>query len=87
MNTIRVILSIAVLAAIFGCSNETATESLENRNMDIVRQAHADLAARDFAAFKAAVAPGGIHYCQWFVWPVLAATQPFDGLVIGCITN
>ena len=64
MNTIRVILSIAVLAVMVGCSNETATESLENRNMDIVRQAHADLAARDFAAFKAAVAPNYVRHCQ-----------------------
>ena len=64
MNTIRVILSIAALAVIVGCSNETATESLERRNMDIVRQAHADLAAGNFEAFKAAIAPNYVRHCQ-----------------------
>jgi len=64
MNTIRVILSIAVLAVIIGCSNENATKNLENRNMDIVRQTHADLAARDFGAFKAAIAPDYVRHCQ-----------------------
>ena len=33
MNTIRIILTIAVLAILVGCSNEAATEAQENRNM------------------------------------------------------
>jgi len=64
MNTIRLILSIAVLTIMVGCSNGTSTEGLENRNMDIVRQTHADLAAGDFEAFKAAIGPNYVRHCQ-----------------------
>ena len=64
MNTIRNILSIAVLVAIAGCGNECTTENLERRNMDIVRQTHADLAAGDFEAFKAAIGPDYVRHCQ-----------------------
>ena len=64
MNTIRGILSIAVLAVLVGCSNECATERLESRNMDIVRQTHADLASGDFEAFKASLGPNYVRHCQ-----------------------
>ena len=64
MNTIRIILTIALLAILVGCSNEAATEAQENRNMEIVRQTHADLAAGDLEAFKAAISPNYVRHCQ-----------------------
>lgn len=64
MRKFRSLLLIAVLVAIAGCSNETAIGDLEQRNMDIVRQTHADLAAGNFEAFKAAIAPNYVRHCQ-----------------------
>ncbi len=64
MNRIQIILSIAVLVAIAGFSNEALPGDLEQQNMAVVRKAHADLAAGDMEAFKAAIAPNYVRHCQ-----------------------
>ena len=37
------------------CAGSSSTEEIERQNMATVRQAHADLAAGNFDAFKAAI--------------------------------
>ena len=64
MRKIPIILPIALLIAIAGCSNEAAIVDLEQRNMEIVRKTHADLAAGDFEAFKASIGPNYVRHCQ-----------------------
>ena len=64
MKNIQIILSIVVLIAVAGCSTDSATVALEQQNMDLVRKTHVDLAAGDFEAFKAALAPNYVRHCQ-----------------------
>ncbi len=64
MRKIQIILSMAVLVALVGCSNEACVENLEQQNMAIVRKTHADLANGDMEAFKAALAPNYVRHCQ-----------------------
>jgi hypothetical protein len=45
-------------------STDRRDEDLEQKNMAIVRQAHADLEAGDVAGFKAAIAPDYTRHCQ-----------------------
>jgi steroid delta-isomerase-like uncharacterized protein len=64
MKTIFVTLSICVIVTIVGCSSEPSIGDLEQRNMAVIRQTHADLAAGDFEAFKAAIGPNYVRHCQ-----------------------
>ena len=41
-----------------------STEEIEQRNMEIVRQTHEDLAAGDLEAFKFAISPNYTRHCQ-----------------------
>jgi steroid delta-isomerase-like uncharacterized protein len=45
-------------------NDDQSKEELERRNMEVVRQAHANLAAGDFEAFKAAISPNYTRHCQ-----------------------
>jgi steroid delta-isomerase-like uncharacterized protein len=42
----------------------SSTEEIEQQNMATVRQTHADLAAGNFDAFKAAISPDYVRHCQ-----------------------
>lgn len=52
------------VVSLFGCSNETCWEDIEQQNMAIVRGAHAALARGDLEGFKAEVAPNYVRHCQ-----------------------
>ena len=56
-----VAVSVIVLA---GCSPEADQRAIEERNMAVVRGAHAALAGGDFDGFKAAIGPGYVRHCQ-----------------------
>jgi len=58
------ILSIGALALLAACNEGSPTEDVEQRNMAVVRKAHADLAAGDFDAFKAAITSNYVRHCQ-----------------------
>ena len=58
------ILALGALAMMVGCLSGPSIEEIEQRNMEIVRQTHANLAAGDFEAFKAAISPDYIRHCQ-----------------------
>jgi steroid delta-isomerase-like uncharacterized protein len=58
------IVSIGALALLAACSESSRIEDIEQRNMAVVRKAHADLAAGDFEAFKEAIAPNYVRHCQ-----------------------
>ena len=58
------ILALGALAMMVGCASGPSTATIEQQNMSIVRQAHADLAAGDFDAFKAVIAPNYVRHCQ-----------------------
>ncbi|MFH1680300.1 MAG: ester cyclase [Candidatus Eisenbacteria bacterium] len=67
MKTRRAALGVHALAAllvVIGCASGPSTEEVELRNMAIVRQAHADLAAGNVDAFKAAISPNYVRHCQ-----------------------
>ena len=53
-----------MMVTVVGCTGESSTDEIERRNMAVVRQAHADLAADDIAAFKAAISPHYTRHCQ-----------------------
>ena len=60
-------LSILMLGAavmVTGCASELSNDEIEQQNMAIVRQTHADLAAGDFGAFKSAISPNYKRHCQ-----------------------
>lgn len=58
-------LSILTLAlAVAGQAGDLSTEEIEQRNMQIVRQSHKDLAAGDLEAFKSAISPNYTRHCQ-----------------------
>ncbi len=54
---------ILVLTAV-SQAGELSKEEIEKRNMEIVRTAHASLAAGDFAAFKSAISPNYVRHSQ-----------------------
>ena len=64
MRIILSLLSITMLISFSGCSNDNASGDLEKRNMAVVRQTHIDLAAGNFEAFAAAIAPNYVRHCQ-----------------------
>ena len=64
MKTFLLTYLMCVVVAIVGCSSESSVEDLEQRNMTVVRQTHADLAAGDFEAFKASIGPNYVRHCQ-----------------------
>ena len=46
------------------CSAGPSQEEIEQRNMEVVRGAHAALARGDFEGFKSAIGPGYVRHCQ-----------------------
>ena len=58
------ILALGPAAVTVGCAASSPNTDLERQNMAIVRKAHADLAAGDFDAFKASIAPDYVRHCQ-----------------------
>lgn len=67
MKNLFDVLSILMLGSVVmltDCAGESATNEVEQQNMAIVRQAHADLAAGDFNAFKSAISPNYTRHCQ-----------------------
>jgi len=57
-------LSLGLLVLQTGCSCDVSQQELEERNMAVVRQAHAALAKGDLEGFKAALAPNYVRHCQ-----------------------
>jgi steroid delta-isomerase-like uncharacterized protein len=45
-------------------AGERSREEIETRNMEIVRNAHASVAAGDFEAFKSTIGPNYVRHCQ-----------------------
>lgn len=45
-------------------AGERSRDEIEKHNMEIVRNAHASLAAGDFAAFKSVISPDYVRHCQ-----------------------
>ncbi len=58
------VLTSGALVAVLGCSSGNSTEDVEQRNMAIVRQAHADLSRGNFDTLKAAIGPNYVRHCQ-----------------------
>ena len=46
------------------CSSGPSQQEIENRNMAVVREAHAALARGDLDAFKSAIGPSYVRHCQ-----------------------
>jgi len=55
---------VAIFPAVVGSSQEQAPEEIEQRNMAVVRGAHAALARGDLEGFKAVIAPDYVRHCQ-----------------------
>jgi predicted ester cyclase len=49
---------------LLGCSSEQSRSETEERNMAVVRGAHAALAAGDLDGFKSAIGPNYVRHCQ-----------------------
>jgi steroid delta-isomerase-like uncharacterized protein len=58
-----VLLFALVLAGVSQAGDPSARE-IEQRNMEIIRQAHANLAAGDFEAFKSVISSNYVRHCQ-----------------------
>jgi steroid delta-isomerase-like uncharacterized protein len=57
--------SVLVLSSVLpGYAGDASTAEVEKRNMEIVRKAHADLAAGDFEAFKSVISTDYVRHCQ-----------------------
>jgi steroid delta-isomerase-like uncharacterized protein len=63
-SVLVVSLLVAGVVVLPGCSNEPNRETIEQRNMEVVRGAHAALQSGDLEGFKAAIAPNYIRHCQ-----------------------
>jgi predicted ester cyclase len=50
--------------AALGCSTGSNWEEIEERNMAVVRGAHAALASGDLAGFKSVIGPDYVRHCQ-----------------------
>jgi steroid delta-isomerase-like uncharacterized protein len=61
---VLVVPMLVVLVALIGCASGSSTDEIEQQNMAIMRQAHADLAAGDLDAFKAVISPDYVRHCQ-----------------------
>jgi len=58
-------LSVVTMAlAVVGQAGGLSVEEIEQRNMEIIRQTHASLAAGDVEAFKSAISPNYTRHCQ-----------------------
>ena len=58
-------ISMLTILPIIACqTDEPSTDEIEQRNKEIVRKAHADLAAGDFDGFKSAISPNYTRHCQ-----------------------
>jgi predicted ester cyclase len=55
---------LVVASASAGRAGELSTKEIEKRNMEIVRQTHANLAAGDLTAFRSAISPEYVRHCQ-----------------------
>ena len=55
---------VAMALAVTAQADDLSTEEIEQRNMEIIRQTHASLAAGDVDAFKAAISPNYTRHCQ-----------------------
>jgi predicted ester cyclase len=55
---------VASVIAVFGCSTGPNWEEIEQRNMAVVRGAHAALASGDLDGFKAVIGPNYVRHCQ-----------------------
>lgn len=58
------VVALAVLPVAASCAGGPATEETEQRNMEIVRYAHASLAAGDLDAFESLISPKYVRHCQ-----------------------
>jgi steroid delta-isomerase-like uncharacterized protein len=56
--------ALIVVLAVVSQAGELSTEQIEKRNMEIIRNSHASLAAGDFAAFKSVISPNYVRHCQ-----------------------
>jgi predicted ester cyclase len=76
---------IAGTMSVFGCSRGGIEISVEERNMAIVRAAHASLAGGDVEAFKSFVAPDYVRHCQAMPPGLqeLRGTEEFFGFIEG----
>jgi predicted ester cyclase len=54
----------AIVVFLVGCACETGPTELEEKNMAVVRAAHAALEAGDVDGFKAQIGPNYIRHCQ-----------------------
>ncbi len=67
MNRAFAVFSSAILVLALAAASQSAelsTKEIEKQNMEIVRNAHASLAAGNFDAFKSAIAPNYVRHCQ-----------------------
>lgn len=64
VSAVFCMLVLFLVVAVLARAGEPSGEEIEKRNMEIVRNAHARLAAGDFAAFKAVIAPDYVRHCQ-----------------------
>ena len=65
MSTTAPLRSLVASAALLSaCAATPPLTAVEQRNMAVVRQAHASLASGDFEAFRASIGPGYVRHCQ-----------------------
>jgi predicted ester cyclase len=65
MQCVRLALWIVACSlVVIGCSTKQSRSEIEERNMAVVRGAHAALARGDLDAFKSAIGPGYVRHCQ-----------------------
>lgn len=60
----RTVIFLAGLFGVLGCSSAPCPDEVEQRNMAVVREAHAALARGDFDAFAATIGPHYVRHCQ-----------------------
>ena len=67
MKGLLALFCLSMLTMAFAVASQAgnlSNEEIEQRNMEIIRQAHANLAAGDVEAFKSAISPNYIRHCQ-----------------------
>jgi predicted ester cyclase len=67
MNKALTVFSSAILVLVLATpsqSTEPSKEQIETQNREIVRQAHASLAAGDFETFESLIGPNYLRHCQ-----------------------
>jgi predicted ester cyclase len=60
----RWMILVASVSMFFGCSSIPSPDEIEERNMSVVREAHAALARGDFESFAATIGPKYVRHCQ-----------------------